>query len=118
MTKKATSRNSDRLDPHKNKSLAIRKVLDTMPKAKGAEIAAEVKKQFGHTVGVNRIYMVKTKLHAKPPARSKHSAPAAPTKHRISSAAQWVEAIRLAKKLLEVTGSVSDATALLKAVEH
>ena len=47
-------------------------------KAKGAEIAAEVKKQFGHTVGVNRIYMVKTKLHAKPPARSKDLPRAAP----------------------------------------
>ena len=108
----------DRNDPKRNKSLAIRKVLDTMPNAKGAEIAAEVKKQFGHTVGVNRIYMVKTKLHAKPPARSKNSAPAAPTKHRIASASQWIEAIGLAKKLLEATGSVTDATALLKAVEH
>lgn len=108
----------DRNDPKRNKSLAIRKVLENMPKAKGAEIAAEVKKQFGHTVGVNRIYMVKTKLNAKPPARAKHAPPAAPTKHRISSASQWVEAIRLAKKLLEATGTVADATALLKAVEH
>ena len=46
------------------------------------------------------------------------AAPAAPTKHRISSASQWIEAIGLAKKLLEATGSVADATALLKAVEH
>ena len=115
---KRSAFSGDRNDPKRNKSLAIRKVLDTMPKAKGTEIAAEVKKQFGHNVGVNRIYMVKTKLNAKPPGRSKHSPPAPPTKHRISSAAQWIEAIGLAKKLLKATGSVSDAIALLKAVEH
>lgn len=108
----------DRKDPKNNKSLAIRKVLESMPKASGAEVAAEVKKQYGHNVGVNRVYMVKTKINKKP-RRSKVTAAAAATApHKLSSATQWVEAIRLAKKLLEVTGSVSDATALLKAVEQ
>jgi len=62
---------------------------------------------------------VKTKINKKP-RRSKApaAAAAAVVPHKLSSATQWVEAIRLAKKLLEATGSVSDATALLKAVEQ
>jgi hypothetical protein len=34
-----------------------------------------------------------------------------------SSAAQWVDAIKIARQLLKATGSVANATALLKAVE-
>ena len=36
-----------------------------MPKAKAAEVAEEVKKQFGHAVGVNQISMIKTKKTMK-----------------------------------------------------
>jgi hypothetical protein len=34
-----------------------------------------------------------------------------------SSAAEWVGAIKIARQLLKATGSVANATALLKAVE-
>ena len=61
MAKKAVSEKSDRSDPKKNKSLAIRQVLKKMPKAKAAEVAAAVKQEYGHEVSQNQIYMVKTK---------------------------------------------------------
>jgi len=35
----------------------------------------------------------------------------------MTSAALWVEAIKLARQLLRATGSVANATALLKAVD-
>jgi hypothetical protein len=108
----------DRKDPKNNKTLAIRKVLQAMPKSSGAEIVAEVKKQFGHNISVNRVYMVKTKLNKKPRSAKAAPAAAAAGPSKLSSADQWVEAIRIAKKLLEATGSVADATALLKAVEQ
>ena len=34
-----------------------------------------------------------------------------------SSAAQWVDAIKIARQLLKATGNVANATALLKAVD-
>ena len=89
-----------------------------MPDAKGTEIVAEVKKQFGHTVGVNRIYMVKTKIGTKKQARAAKKAgrPTAVTSSLLSSPASWVQAIKLVKQLLEVTGSPETAIALIKAM--
>jgi|SRR6187200_2151956 hypothetical protein len=118
MAKKARAAFSgDRTDPKQNKSLAIRTVLKGMPNAKGAEVAAEVKKQFGHSVGVNQIYMTKTKLgmrkHAKAERKAGRPSPAG---NLLASPAQWVEAIKLAKHLLSVTGSTETAIALLKAM--
>src|SRR5262245_1274994 len=71
VAKKAQALSGDRSDPKQNKSLAIRTVVNDMPKAKGSEVAAEVKKQFGHEVSLNHIYMVKTKLNIKASARAK-----------------------------------------------
>jgi len=61
MAKKSGSGNSDRTDPKRNKSLAIRLVLKKMPSAKASEVAEAVKKEFGHEVHQNMVYMVKTK---------------------------------------------------------
>jgi len=38
---------ADRSDPKKNKSLAIRNILEKMPGAKGGEIVAAVRSEFG-----------------------------------------------------------------------
>ena len=45
MAKKSSPSKSDRSDPKKNKSLAIRNVMAKLPTAKAAEIAAAVKKE-------------------------------------------------------------------------
>jgi hypothetical protein len=114
MAKRASG--GDRSDPKANKSLAIRTVLARMPKAKASEIVATVKKEFGHDVKQNMVYMVKTKANmaadrrGRPSGNGKNDSP-------ISSAAQWVEAIKFARQLLNATGSVANATALLKAIE-
>lgn len=120
MAKSATP-SSDRSDPAKNKSLAIRNVIKKLPRtAKASEIAAGVKKEYGHEVSQNQIYMIKTKLNLKRgrrgaarrgrPPRANGSASANPT-------TSWVEAIKSARQLLKAAGSVENATALLKAVE-
>jgi hypothetical protein len=114
MPKKAAAK-SDRTDPKHNKSLAIRMVLKTMPKAKASEVAAAVKKEYGHDVSQNMIYMVKTKKNIARAGRAKGRV-GAPARARMSSATQWVEAIQLAKQLLKSAGSVENATALLNAV--
>jgi hypothetical protein len=106
-TKKSSNGQADRGDPKKNKSLAVRMVLKRMPNAKAAEIATAVKKEFGHEVGQNMIYMVKTKTNM---AADRRQSP-------ITSAALWVDAIKTARQLLKATGSVSNATALLKALD-
>jgi hypothetical protein len=89
-----------------------------MPTAKASEVAAAVKKEYGHDVKQNMVYMVKTKANMAADGRPKMSkqngrkgsgAPA--------TAAQWVGAIKIARQLLAATGSVANATALLKAVE-
>jgi hypothetical protein len=118
VAKKAKSA-SDRSDPKKNKSLAIRMVLERNPAAKAGEVAAEVKKEFGHEVKQNMVYMVKTKLNMKAQRKGgkRRKTTSANGQATLSSAAQWVEAIKIARNLLRVTGSVADATALLKAVE-
>ncbi len=73
MAKKPTPSKSDRSDPKKNKSLAIRLVLEKQPAAKTAEIIAAVKKEYGHTVNADRVYMVKTKSNMAADGRAKKS---------------------------------------------
>ncbi len=109
----AVKKKSDRTDPKKNKSLAIRNVLKNMPTAKAKEIAEAVKKEYGHSINPNMVYMVKTKRNMAA-TRIKTKTPT--SKGRPVGAAQWVEAIKIARHLLKVTGSVDNATALLKAV--
>ena len=116
MTKKVTSNGPDRSDPRKNKSLAIRKMLQRMPDAKATEIVAAVKKDFGQDVQQNMVYMVKTKANMAADGRPRSKAGAGDPSP-ISSAAEWVEAIKLARQLLRATGSVANATALLKAID-
>jgi hypothetical protein len=106
-TKKAAKNSQDRSDPKKNKSLAIRNVLNKLPNAKASEVVAAVKKEYGHDVGQNMIYMVKTKTNM---AADRKESP-------IDSAGAWVDAIKTARQLLKATGSVANATALLKALD-
>ena len=114
----AKNAKSDRSDPKKNKSLAIRTMLRRMPAAKATEVASAVKKDFGHDVKPNMIYMVKTKLNMAADGRPRRSKQNGSRQDGSpSSAAQWVEAIKIARQLLKVTGSAANATALLKAVE-
>jgi hypothetical protein len=115
MPRKSATSTSDRSDPRKNKSLAIRNVLDKMPSAKASEIVAAVKKDFGHDVKQNMVYMVKTKKNMA--ADGRLGTKSGSSRGTLSSAAMWVEAIKLARQLLRATGSVANATALLKAVE-
>jgi hypothetical protein len=120
MAKKAAS--GDRNDPKQNKSLAIRTVLEKMPQAKAADVAQAVKKEYGHDVKVNFIYMLKTKANMKAGQRKRKRAAngtsqAAPAKARMNSAATWVGAIKIARQLLAATGSVENATALLRALD-
>ena len=119
VAKKSTKSNSDRSDPKKNKSLAIRTVLGKMPTAKASEVAAAVKREFGHDVKQNMVYMVKTKVNMAADGRPRKAKRSTSSNGAatLSSASQWVEAIKLARQLLKVTSSVADATALLKAVD-
>ena len=111
--------NSDRSDPRRNKSLAIRMMLRKMPKAKAAEVAAAVTKEYGHKVKPNMIYMVKTKLNMAADGRQPGTKANGNKKAGVpTSAAQWVEAIKFARQLLRATGSAANATALLKAIER
>ena len=115
LIKKEISISSNRLDPTKNKSLAIRTVLKKMQNAKALEVAAVVKKEYGHDVSQNMIYMVKTKTNMASDRRGKKSA--GPAGNPMTSAAAWVDAIKLARQLLQASGSVANAIALLKAVD-
>lgn len=117
MAKKPSAFSGDRTDPRQNKSLAIRTVLKGMSNSKASEVAAEVKKQFGHTVSVNQIYMLKTKQSMKRRPKATRQAGSANGSGKLSSAALWVDAIKLAKQLLSATGSVENAVALLRAIE-
>ena len=118
MAKKRSSRNPDRSDPNSNKSLAIRTVLAKMPSAKAQEVAEAVKKEFAHDVSKNMIYMVKTKSNMASDGRvkkvknSKNGKQDSP----LTTAALWVDAIKLARQLLKATGSLANATALIKAL--
>jgi hypothetical protein len=118
MAKKKTSRNPDRSDPRSNKSLAIRTVLARTPNVKASEVADAVKSEFGHEVSKNMIYMVKTKSNMAADGRVKKPKNAKPAKSDslLTTAALWVDAIKIARQLLKATGSVANATALLKAL--
>jgi hypothetical protein len=105
--KKPTNGKPNRTDPKTNKSLAVRIVLKKMPNAKASKVAEVVKKQFGHEISQNMIYMVKTKTNM---AADRKESP-------INSPALWVDAIKTARDLLKATGSVANATALLKALD-
>lgn len=112
---KSASGKSDRTDPKHNKSLAIRTILKKMPTAKAKEVASAVKKEFGHDIGANMVYMVKTKQNMAGDGRPKQPKSAG-NGSPMTSAALWVEAIKTARQLLKQTGSLDNATALLKAV--
>jgi hypothetical protein len=114
MAKKLVPTKSERTDPKKNKSLAIRLVLRKKPTAKASEVAAAVKKEFGHTINPNQIYMIKTKANmasdGRPRKTERNDTP-------LTSAALWVDAIKIARQLLKATGSVPNAVAILKALD-
>lgn len=119
MAKKKTSGRSDRQDPKANKSLAIRMVLKETPKANFADVASAVKEKYGHAISPNLYYTLKAKSNMKADRRRRanaNEAPQAPAP--MNSAATWVEAIKLAQRLLKATGDINNATALLKAVEQ
>lgn len=115
MAKKPLSK-SERTDPKKNKSLAIRLVLKRKPNATASEVAGVVKKEFGHTINPNQIYMIKTKANMASDGRPRKTGPA---KHDtpLTSPASWVDAIKTARQLLKVTGSLPNAIAILKALD-
>ena len=117
MAKKKSAFKGDRSDPKANKSLAVRTVLKAMPKAKAAEVATEVQKQFGHTVSLPQIYMIKTKLNIRAKPKAERQQSARESSGRLTSTAEWVNAIKYAKQLLAATGSAQNAMALLKAIE-
>jgi hypothetical protein len=117
VAKKPKTFSGDRTDPKQNKSLAIRTVLKGMSNSKASEVAAEVKKQFGHSVSVNQIYMIKTKQSMRKRGRPGRKAGTVPSQRTLTSASSWVDAIKLAKQLLSATGSVDNSVALLKAIE-
>ena len=116
MAKKAAPTRTDRTDPKKNKSLAIRNVLKKNPTAKAADVVAAVKKEYGHTVNQNRVYMIKTKSNMASDGRPRKAA-AKNNGTPMTSAALWVDAIKNARQLLKSTGSVPNAIALLKALD-
>ena len=116
MAKKPAQTKSDRADPKKNKSLAIRYILKKKPAAKAVDIVAAVKKEYGHSVNVNHVYMVKTKNNMAADGRPRMTKPT-DNGTPMSTAALWVDAIKAARQLIKATGSVANATALLKAVD-
>lgn len=116
MAKKSSSQKTDRSDPRSNKSLAIRTVLGQNPNARAAEIAGLVKSEFGHNVSLPMIYMIKTKINMKHDGRKKRGTGDA-AGGSLSDAASWVDAIKLARNLLRASGSVANASALLKALD-
>jgi len=115
MAKKSLSK-SERTDPKKNKSLAIRLVLKSKPNAKASEIAAAVKKEFGHTINSNQIYMIKTKANMASDGRPRKTS-ASKNDTPLTSPALWIDAIKTARQLLKVTGSVPNAIAIVKALD-
>lgn len=112
-TTKKPSAKSTRQDPKQNKSLAIRNTLAKHPSAKAAEIVATVKKEYGHDVSINMVYMVKAKSQMRRTSKKQGTT----VKSSPVGAAQWVEAIKIARQLLKATGNIENATALLRAVE-
>jgi hypothetical protein len=117
MAKKARMGKVDRTDPRKNKSLAIRMVLKKSPGTKAKEVADAVQKEFGHKVSQNMIYMVKTKSNMASDGRPRRSK-SAPRDNPMTTAAAWINAIKIGGELLKATGSVANAAALLKALDR
>jgi hypothetical protein len=115
VAKKKSASKSDRNDPKSNKSLAARLILAKMPGAKAGEVAAAVKAEYGHDVNTNLIYMVKTKKNMASDGRPKKAK--GEKSSPMDSAERWVSAIATGRKLLNETGSVANAVALLKAIE-
>lgn len=105
----------ERTDPKQNKSLAVRLIIKKMPKAKASEVADAVRQEFGHRISPNMVYMVKTKSNMAADGRPKRTK--GTNDSPMTSPASWVEAIKTARQLLEISGSVANATALLKAIE-
>lgn len=106
----------DRTDPRKNKSLAIRMALKKMPGAKAKDVVQAVQQEFGHKVGKNMVYMVKTKSNMAADGRPKRSKNG-PADNPMVTAALWIDAIKTGRQLLKATGSVANAIALLKALD-
>jgi hypothetical protein len=116
MAKKPALSKSERTDPKKNKSLAVRLVLKGKPNAKASEVAAAVKKEYGHTINANQIYMIKTKANMASDGRPKRTS-ATRNDTPLTSPALWIDAIKTARQLLKATGSVPNAIAILKALD-
>ena len=116
MAKKPVLSNSDRTNPKKNKSLAIRLTLKKRPSAKASEIAEAVKKEYGHTINKNQIYMIKTKANMASDGRPRKTGPSR-NDTPLTTPALWVDAIKTARQLLKVTGSLPNAIAILKALD-
>ena len=114
MAKKSSK--SNRTDPKQNKSLATRLVMEKLPGAKASEIVATVKKEHGHVINPNMVYMIKTKGNMAADGRAKSAK--VESGKPLSSAAMWVEAIKLGRQLLKSTGSLANAVALLKAIDR
>lgn len=113
MAKKSSK--SDRSDPKKNKSLATRLVMEKMPGAKASEVVGNVKKDYGHVINPNMVYMIKAKTNMASDGRVKKAK--VDGDGPLSSAALWVDAIKLGRQLLKSTGSLANSIALLKAIE-
>jgi hypothetical protein len=116
MAKKPALSKSQRTDPKKNKSLAIRLVLKRKPNATASEVAAAVKKEYGHKINPNQIYMIKTKANMASDGRPR-KANVAMNDTPLTSPALWVDAIKTARQLLKLTGSLPNAIAILKAMD-
>ena len=111
-----------RTDHHQNKSLAIRMVLKGNRKAPTDDIIAAVKSEYGHTVVPTTVYMVKTKMNLKKGKRSKKAAAASGAaggnskvvaRTKKMSTDNWVDAIKLARQLLAITGDAASAKVTL-----
>ena len=107
---------SNRTDPKQNKSLATRLTMEKLPGAKASEIVSTVKKEYGHVINPNMVYMIKTKGNMAADGRAKTAK--VESGEPLSSAAMWVDAIKLGRQLLKSTGSLANAVALLKAIDR
>jgi hypothetical protein len=117
VAKKKSASKGDRSDPKQNKSQAIRNVMEKMPTAKASELVMAVKAEYGHKVPITLVYAIKAKGNmAKSRKRRKKAGKAPTAANPMKSAASWVEAINICRELLKVTGSVENATSLLRAV--
>ena len=122
----AAADKADRNDPKSNKSLAIRTVLDRLPDASAATVAAEVQKNYGHSVAPTLVYLVKSKMkggsggaspsgNGKKPKRQKAAAASTPSPLQGSN---YGSMIRLARQLTAAAGGYESASDVLKAVNE